>query len=60
MHFDKEKCAMIITKSGKTNNGRNRTAKSRKNQNTWKKENIQIFGVLMRFAVPQALVINHL
>ena len=36
MQFGIEKYAMIIMKSGKTNKGRNRTTKSRKNQNAWR------------------------
>ena len=40
-----EKCAMLIMKNGKkTNNRRNRTIKSRKNQNAWRKGNLQVLG----------------
>ena len=40
-----EKHAMLIMKNGKKrNNRRNRTIKSRKNQNTWKKGKLQVFG----------------
>ena len=39
-----EKCHAYNKKQGKTNNGRNRTAKSRPNQNTWRKGNLQVLG----------------
>ena len=45
MNFILEKCAMLMTKSGKqTYNRRNRTTKSRKNQNARRKGKLQILG----------------
>ena len=45
MEFGIEKYAILIIKRGKTtNDGRNRTTKSRKNQNAWRKGNLQIRG----------------
>ena len=41
MEFGIEKCAMFIMKCEKTNNGRNRIAKS---INNWKKGKLQILG----------------
>ena len=40
--FGIEKCAMLIMKKG--NNGMDRTVRSRKNQNTWRKGNLQVLG----------------
>ena len=42
MEFSIEKCAMLIMRSGKTKPRRNKTAKSRKNSNTWRKRKLQV------------------
>ena len=43
MKFSIEKCVMLTMKKWrKTNNARNISAKSRKNQNAWRKEKLQI------------------
>ena len=39
-----KKCAMLIMKSTKKNNGRNRTATLGKNQNAWRKGDLQVLG----------------
>ena len=45
MEFGIEKCAMLIKKERKTaNDGRNRTSKSRKNQNVRRTVSLQILG----------------
>ena len=43
MDFSIEKCALLILRSGKRI-GRNRTAKPRNNQNTWRKGKLQVLG----------------
>ena len=45
MKFNREKCGMLLMKSGKkTNNGTKRTGKSRKKFNTWRKGKLEVFG----------------
>ena len=44
MEFGIEKCSILIIKEENINNGRNTTAKSRKNQKARRKENLQILG----------------
>ena len=44
IEFGLEKCDMLDKKRKTINDGINRTTKSRKNQNTWRKRNLQILG----------------
>ena len=44
MEFGIEKCAMLIMKIVKRNNGRNKTAKSEKYQNSWRRRKLQVPG----------------